>query len=124
MSQFESLDDYQIVSLCLTANPATARKAIAEYLRRGHDVLASSELAVRLIELLDSPRGRPSKAKSQSLYSSEPNRVHDAIRNDLKKSLELGGTKRKALAELADKYRISERQLERICKGIRKPTKK
>ena len=128
MSEFDSLDDLQIVSLCMMAEPNTAKKATAEYLRRGHDILARSELAARLIELLDSPKGRPSRSKSQSLYREleleRTNPVHEGIRDDLAKALELGSTKREALAKLADKYRLSERQLERVCRGIRKPTKK
>jgi len=56
-----------------------AKKAIAELLRRGVDIKAGFEVAERLIEILDPPRGRPNRQTAQSLYATrEPpiNKTH------------------------------------------------
>ena len=118
--------EVEIVELVATATmgePKEAKRAIAEFLRRGHDIKAGYAMAYRLIELLDSSAGRPNKSESMSLYATRSNPVHDQIRERFKKLIAKGITKGAAYEVLAEDYKIGIRSLQRICKGIKKPTK-
>ena len=55
-----------------------AKKAIAELLRRGVDIKAGFEVAERLIEILDPPRGRPNRQTAHSLYATRESPINKA----------------------------------------------
>ena len=113
----------ELVATATMGEPKEAKRAIAEFLRRGHDIKAGYEMATRLIELLDGSTGRPNKNTGTTLYATRPNPLHEQIRDRFKKLLAKGSTKRAAYEVLTEDYRLGNRSLERICKGIKKPTK-
>ena len=53
-----------------------AKKAIAELLRRGKDIKAGFEVAERLIEILDPPRGRPNRETARTLYATRESPIN------------------------------------------------
>jgi hypothetical protein len=107
-----------------------AKKAIAELLRRGVDIKAGAEVAERLIEILDPPRGRPNKKNARTLYSNSGGKhandaveKHDSIRAQYKTLWESGEykTKVKLYRDLAIQWSYSESRIKSI---VLKPTKK
>lgn len=125
-------EDVEIILLLGDATMGSveeAKKAIAELLRRGVDIKAGYELANRLIEILDPPKGRPNRQKAGSLYStrdSSLNKTHARmfVRFDQLYGSSEYKTKTKVYSRLCDEFGYTEEYCKEIITNLTKKIKK
>ena len=125
-------EDVEIILLLgdATGGPTKeANKAIAELLRRGVDIKAGSELANRLIEILDPPKGRPNRQKAKSLYSTRDSPLNKTHARMFSRFEQLYGspgykTKTKVYNRLCDEFGYTEEYCKEIITNLTKNIKK
>ena len=105
-----------------------AKKAIAELLRRGMDIKAGFEVAERLIEILDPPKGRPNQKAARTLYSTRQsplNKTHARMFVRFEKLYGSPGykTKTKVYSKLCDEFRYTEEYCKEIITDLAKKVK-
>jgi hypothetical protein len=100
-----------------------SKRAFAELLRRGINVLAGTEAAERLIEILDPPKGRPNKKTGRSLYSTrdgkhanQAKKNHQVIRREYEILQRSGDykTKEQLYHRLAERFSYSASRIKQI----------
>lgn len=119
-------DEVEIIELLGDATMGDvneSKRAFAELLRKGVDVIAGTEAAERLIEILDPPRGRPNKKTGRTLYSSEggkhanqAKKNHQIIRDEYERLQESGDykTKKQLYHHLAKQFHYSPSRIKQI----------
>lgn len=127
-------DEVEIIELLGDATMGDvneSKRAFAELLRKGVNVIAGTEAAERLIEILDPPRGRPNKKVGRTLYSSgggkHANQAKKNRQDILKEYERLWGsgdykTKEQLFHHLAEQFHYSPSRIKQIIlkKGLNK----